>query len=65
MGNSPSDLIKLVMVDRTRGGNANNTEFNGVGYYFDNDGDTTFFNAYIQLEIKAFVRDTDPYFTGG
>jgi hypothetical protein len=60
-----ADLIKLVMVDRTRGGYANNTEYNGAGYYFDDDGDTPLFNIYLQLEIKSITRDTDPYYTGG
>jgi len=60
-----ADIVKLLMVDRRRGGYANNTEYGTTGYYFDDDGDTPLFNIFLQLEIKAFVRDADPYYTGG
>lgn len=61
-----ADLICLLMVDRTRGGLARNTMWTGGGYYFDDsDLDTPIFNIFLQLEITAFVRDIDPYYSGG
>ncbi|MFA5323426.1 MAG: hypothetical protein WC373_12205 [Smithella sp.] len=65
MANIPGDIIKQLMTDRTRGGYAQNTEFDACGYYFDSDGKIPMFISYVLLTVKAFVRDTDVYSTGG
>lgn len=64
-GNIASDVVKQLMVDRTRGGSANNTEFDGCGYYIDTEGDVPLFVNYIIFTVKTFIVDTDPYQTGG
>lgn len=59
-----ADLIKLAMVDRTRGDYAINTEWSGYGHYFDFDGKQPTFNIFVQFEIKAFINTIDPYLGG-
>jgi hypothetical protein len=65
MANVSGDVVKQLMIDRTRGGYAQNTEFDACGHYFDSDGKIPMFISYVLLTVKAFVRDTDVYTTGG
>lgn len=65
MSNVGGDVIKQLMADHTRGGYARDTRFEAFGHYFDSDGKFSYFIEYILITVTAFVRDTDPYYTGG
>jgi len=65
VGNAASDLVKLVMLDRTRGGYATDTTWEGFDYFINSDGDTPEMYVTVQFAVKCFLRDSDPYFTGG
>lgn len=65
LGNVAADIIKLAMLDRTRGGNAFDTTWEGWDYYIDNDGDTPELFIMMQFNVRCAIRDTDPYYTGG
>ena len=60
-----ADIVKLLMVDQTRGGRARKTDFEAGGYYFDDDNDTPMFHVYLKIMVKTMVRESDPYYTGG
>ena len=62
--NIAADLIKLIMADRTRGGNATNTNVINYGYYFDADTEALEYVVYLTIEVTAFINATNPYLGG-
>lgn len=60
-----ADLIKLIMADRSRGGYATNTTWDGFGSYFaQNEHGIPSYYLYIKLTITALINDTNPYERG-
>jgi hypothetical protein len=62
--NIAAELIKLIMADRTRGGNATNTNVINYGYYFDADTEALEYVVYLTIEVTAFINATNPYLGG-
>ena len=52
------------MADRTRGGNATNTNVINYGYYFDADTEALEYVVYLTIEVTAFINATNPYLGG-
>lgn len=63
--NVAADIVKALMVDRSRGGLAQNTEAEGYGHGFGVDeqsGDVTF-TVYVDYNVRTRISTTDPYYT--
>ena len=62
LGSVEADLMVLAMADRERGGFANNTEWEGAGYYFDDSDGVSLFVKWLQLRVEVNVLESDPHF---
>jgi hypothetical protein len=60
--NIAPDIIKLIMVDLTRGGNAMITRWNGHGPRFEGANNNLVID--ILIEVQAFIGADDPYIQG-
>lgn len=65
LGSVEIDLMKIIMADRERGGYAKNTEWEGSGYYFDDDEGISLFVKWLQLRVETNVIAENPYNVGG
>ncbi len=63
--NVSSDIINALMVDVSRGGLAQKTEYKGYGYAYDMsiEGDVMFYK-YVELEIKSRIDAFNPTLIG-
>lgn len=62
--NVSADIMKALMIDRSRGSLALNTEVEGYGYTFlpdEQSGEITF-SVYVAFNVRARVSTTDPYY---
>lgn len=65
LGTVEVDLMKIAMSNPTRGGYAKKTEWEGSGYYFDDDEGVSLFVKYVELAVETNVIAENPYITGG
>jgi hypothetical protein len=62
--NLHADLMKLLFVDLTRGGNALMTEITGWGHYFAGDPASPELVLYLDIVVRAIIRYDNPYLIG-
>lgn len=64
-GNVISDINSLVMSERQRGGNAQDTDFAGAGQSIDIEDGIPEYSCYLNYIVTSVLVDTDFYKTGG
>jgi hypothetical protein len=64
MINTGADLVKMIMKDMYRGGNAILTRCEMPGYYFTGDMKQPEFVIYTDVCVEAFINQNDPYISG-
>ena len=62
--NVTGDIIKALMVDTTRGGNATVTNVTDYGHFFEELEHGNEFYVYVTLDIMARIEATDPSLLG-
>ena len=62
--NVTGDIIKALMVDPTRNGNAVITKISDYGYLFEEVEEGIEFHVYVELDIMARIEATDPSLLG-